>query len=69
MELTNMPVIPGRVFHPNSQSLLDTADQARRRKYGPKGAHPFQPSYFPQNLGDVTEDKLGVFSLMIGVPD
>ncbi len=25
-ELTNMPVMPGRVFHPDSQSLLDTAD-------------------------------------------
>ncbi len=31
-ELTNMPVMPGRVFHPDSQSLLDTADQARHRK-------------------------------------
>ncbi len=62
-ELTNMPVMPGRVFHPDSQSLLDTADQARRRKesvqrtfghvgptrYGHKGAQPFQPSHFPRS--------------------
>ncbi len=62
-ELTNMPVMPGRVFHPDSQSLLDTADQARHRKesvqqtfghvgptrYGHKGSQPFQPSHFPHS--------------------
>lgn len=60
-ELTSMPVIPGRVFHTDSQSLLDTADQARRRResvqqtfggptrHGHRAAHSFQPSHFSRS--------------------
>jgi hypothetical protein len=60
-DLTNMPVVPGRIFHTDSQSLLDSADQARRRresvqqtfggltKYGHRAAHSFQPPHFPRS--------------------
>lgn len=60
-ELTNMPVVPGRIFHNESQSLLDTAEQAKRRResvqqtfggptrYGHRAAHSFQPPHFPRS--------------------
>lgn len=31
-ELTNLPVVPGRVFHPDSQGLLDKAEKSRRTR-------------------------------------
>lgn len=60
-DLTNMPVVPGRIFHTDAQALLDTADQARRRresvqqtyagptKCGHRAAHSFQPPHFPRS--------------------
>lgn len=63
-ELTNFPVVPGRVFHTDSQYLLDTAIsniQARHRResvqqtfggpttYGHRAAQFFQPSHFPRS--------------------
>jgi hypothetical protein len=59
-ELTYMPVTPGRVFNPDSQSTLDKAEQARRRResvqrtFGPAKAtrqsyrgyqHPHPPHF------------------------
>ncbi|KAK0143607.1 hypothetical protein N1851_018267 [Merluccius polli] len=54
-DLTRMPVVPGRVFHPDSQRLFETAEQSRRtresvrrtfsRRTGPTSisAHPLRP--------------------------
>lgn len=57
-ELTYMPVTPGRVFHPDSQTTLDKAEQARKRResvqrtFGPAKAarqsyRGFQPPHHP----------------------
>lgn len=31
-ELTNMPIVPARVFHPDAQGVLDKAEQSRRTR-------------------------------------
>lgn len=82
-ELTNMPVVPGRVFHSDSQSLLDTADQERHRKESVQQTfghlnlldmaielpNPFSPhTFLVQNVGGMREDKLGFTNPIIEAP-
>ena len=48
-ELTNLPVVPGRVFHPDSQGVLDKAEKSRRtrdsvqRTFSRPGASGYRP--------------------------